>query len=477
MGWSLNGIIRFLTEATEIFDLEKFRENVQCILGICANTRSRRRREGDNVMKKNFLLCAAGLVISAVLFTGCLGITNSGENGPVTITVMGRSSDLAKSYMTSIFKQYEDATGNHIKPVPIEDTEFEAVSAERFANGEGTDIYLHFHNADLYRFDVEKNFIYLNDQKWVDELTDSTREYCLDSDGNLMGLPYWENSVSGCYYNKTILDSLGLKPATTQTEFDVLCQALANAGYVPICWPADGCSWMVQFALDPVFADDPEMLEKINENEITYADIPEVHDMMDWIGSAADRGWFGSDYLKCDINDISPIMSSGGAVMTFMWDTWFYTDLAKDGKYTVDDFALMPVFLNTVENGTYEGGNLNMMMVNKKSEHIDECLDFLSFCADEKNYNIAFDGISTVNCFKGQTTNIQSPMITNVSESIDANLRASTSASKITGFSGDDVAAALDRFFRKKTDAEGCIKLMDEYRIMEAGKQGNKNFK
>lgn len=414
----------------------------------------------------------------AVLLAGC-SATGSGKNGggSVTITVMGRKSDLAKSYMTSIFEQYEKATGNQIKPVPFEDKEFETSAAEWFSKGDVPDIFMHFHNADLARFDVEDNFLYLNDQEWVDELTDGTRAYCMDSQGNLMGLPYWENSISGCYYNKTILDSLGLKPATTQPEFDVLCQVIADAGYTPICWPAASGSWMVQFALDPVFADNPELLQKINKNEITYADIPQVTDMVQWIADAAEKGWLGSDYLEWDINDISSVMSSGDAVMTFMWDTWFYTDLATDGKYTVDDFALMPVFLNTVDSGTYEGGNLNMMMVNKNGEHIDACLDFLSFCATAENYNIAFDGISTVNCFKGQTTNIQSPMVTDMAGSIEANLRASTSASQIIGYSGDDdVVTALDSLFRKKTDVAGCVKLLDEYRIRRAHEEGAEGF-
>lgn len=428
-------------------------------------------------MKKRWLAAAAVFVAGALLLAGCAGMRgDAGKTNAVTITVMGRKSDLAKSYMTSIFAQYEAATGNEIEPIPFEDAEFEATAAEHFAKGDVPDIFMHFHNAELDRFDVEGNFLYLNDQPWVDELTDSTLEYCLDDDGNLMGLPYWENSVSGCYYNKTILDSLGLLPATTQEEFDVLCQALADSGHVPICWPADGCGWMVQFALDPVFADDPEKLQKINRNELTYAGIPEVASMVEWIDGAARRGWFGSDYLKWGIDDLNPVMSSGGAVMTFLWDTWFYTDLAKDGKYTVDDFALMPTFLNTVEGGTYEGGNLNMMMVNKNGAHVDACLDFLSFCATPENYNAAFDGISTVSCFVGQTTNIESPMITNAAESVAENLRASTTASKVKGFSADDAAAALDSLFRGKTDVAGCVEMMDGYRIEEAAREGVEGF-
>ena len=118
-----------------------------------------------------------------------------------------------------------------------------------------------------------------------------------------------------------------------------------------------------------------------------------------------------------------------------------------------------------------------MLMVNKNGKHIDTCLDFLSFCATAENYNIAFDGISTVNCFKGQNTNIQSPMITDASESIAENLRPSTSASRISGYSSDDdVLAALDSLFRGKTDVEGCVELLDKYRIDRAHKEGIEGF-
>ncbi len=425
-------------------------------------------------MKRTLIIILALILIPMASLTGCLD--SDKLSGAVTITVMGRKSDLAKSYMTRIFRMYEEKTGNRIKPVSFEDAEFEDRAAERFASGDVPDIFMHFHNSDLGRFDIESNFRYLNDQEWVDELTEGTLAYCLDAYGNLMGLPYWENSVSGCYYNKTILDSLGLRAATNQAEFDALCRAIAAAGYTPLCWPADGSAWMVQFALDPIFADEPELLRKINKNEITYAEIPRVTDMVRWIGSAAENGWFGQDYLRVSISDIGQIMGSGGAVMTFIWDTWFYTDLAADSRYTMDDFALMPVFLNTVEGGTYEGGNLNMMMVNKNGKHVDECLDFLSFCATEENYNAAFEGISTVKCFKGQTTNIQSPMVTDAAASVEANLRASTAVSKIVGYSEENVAAALDSLFRKKTDTAGCVELLDEYRIKAAKNQGAEGF-
>ncbi len=207
----------------------------------------------------------ARCILLAVLLASCQSAAgNSGE----TITVMGRKSDLAKSYITSIFAQYEAATGHQIHPSPYEDAVFEATAEEQFAKGEVPDIFLHFNNADLARFDAETHFLDLQDQPRVGELTENARAYCTDTTGRLMGLPFWESSISGCYYNKTILDSLSLKPAVTQAEFDMLCMALLEAWYTPLCWPANGSAWMVQFALDPVFADEPQLLEQLNRNAI-----------------------------------------------------------------------------------------------------------------------------------------------------------------------------------------------------------------
>ncbi len=418
---------------------------------------------------------AAAVILAAVTAFFACGCSGSSEENGSTLTVMGKKSDMEKSYMSAVFEMYEKETGNKLKIIEFEDSEFEVKASEKFKQGDLPDIFMHFNNADLNRFNVSENFYYLNGESWVGDLTDSAAAYCEDGSGNLLGLPFWESSVSGCYYNKTLLDSLGLKPAATQAEFDVLCGTLAEIGYTPICWPADGCTWMFQFGLDPIFADDPQLLEKLNRNEITYAEIPEVADMISWISEAAKKGWFGQKYSETGWDDISTVMSSGGAVMTFIWDTWFYTDFAG-GSYTVDDFALMPVFMGTADEGTYEGGNLNMMMANKNSENLEEALEFLEFCASPENYERAFSGISTVSCFKGQTTNIQSDMVTEAQASISAKERVSTAATRIIGYSAEDVAEAFNSLLRGGTDVSGCVKLMDEKRIEEAKEQGIEGF-
>lgn len=416
----------------------------------------------------------AVLTVCAILSTL---VSCTPKDSADTLKIMGNENDVSAGYMQSIFKQYEEATGKKLEIIPIKNDNFAVYAVEEFEKGNVPDVFMSFNDTGLSSsFDVENTFYYLNDESWVGDLTDSAFEACVDKDGNLLGLPFWENSLSGCYYNKTILDSLGLKPAVTQTEFDALCQALLNIGYTPICWPGK-CGWMYQFGLDTIFADNPELLEKLNKNEINYADIPEVRKMVQWIYDAYKKGWFGSSYSECGWNDIGSELGSGKAVMTFIWDSWFYSQFDDStSKYTKDDFALMPVFMNTANRGMYEGGNLSMLMVNKNSEKRDEALDFLSFCAAPENYNIAFDGVSTQNVFKGQTTNIQSAMVTDNAASVNTYRRASTAVNKIIGYKQNDMIEIFKSLFNGSTDVDGCVDLMDIYRKTTAKNLGTAGF-
>ena len=425
-------------------------------------------------MKKKLALATIVLLVALAALTVALAACNPTLD-PNALNILGKTSDLAKPYMTEIFDLYRQ-TGKKLNIIAVEDSEYETTALKMLHDGKMADVFLHFHNADLELFDAEANFCMLNDEQWVSDLTDSAKAYCTDADGNLLGLPYWESSVSGCYYNTKIFADNQLDAAATQEEFNARCALLKRKGITPICWPADGCSWMIQFGMDPIFADNPDLLDKLNANEITYADIPQMTAMLEWLDSAEQNGWFGDDALKTGWDDISEALSSGKAAMTFIWDTWFYTDFT-DGKYTKDDFALMPVFMNTAETGTYEGGNLNMMMVYKNSPRKDEALEFLNFCATPANYNVAFNGISTVSVFRGQTTNIQSKMVLDAAASIAAHERVSTASTKIIGYSADKVANAVHSMFANThVSVTQCLKQLDTDRINEAKELGAKGF-
>lgn len=439
-------------------------------------------------MKKRLLtMLLAGIVVLTMFGCGSKSPTQqsgddsaddsaAGSGSGETITLMGNAADLAKPYMTGIIEAYEKSSGNKLDIVAIEQANFDTIATSKFATGDIPDVFMHFNNSSLSNYNVADNFMYMNDQEWVSDLTEGSKAYSQDSEGNILGLPYWESSVSGCFYNKTLFDELGLKPATSQAEFDELCQKLTDAGHTAICWPANGCNWMYQFGLDPVFADKPELLEQINSNKIKYADIPEVADMLEWLGNAAEKGWFGPSYLTDGWDDMSTIMGTGEAGMILIWDTWFYTDFDEGMDYTKEDFALMPVFMNTADKGTYEGGNLNMLMANKNSDKLETVLDFINFCATPENYNEAFKDIATVSVFNGQNTNIQSTMVTEAMDSVNEHQRTSTAEPKIIGYTQNETGSAITEMFIGNVDVKGAIDLMDEARIASATALGAEGF-
>lgn len=418
-------------------------------------------------------------ILPSILLAFCLVLSFSGGSlaQGETITLMGISVDLSHNYMTSIIRQYEEKTGNKVDIISIDASNFDTIATSKFATGDIPDIFQHFNDSNINNYDVANNFYYMNDQPWVEDLTAGALDYSSDGEGNLLGLPFWESSVSGCFYNKTLFAELGLEPAATQEEFDQLCQTLTDKGYTALCWPTNGCNWMYQFALDPVFADDGgEKLAKLNSNQLTYADIPQVQAMAQWVKDAADKGWFGSSYLTDGWGDITVMLGSGEAAMVLIWDTWFYTDLDESYGYQKEDFGIMPMFLGTCDEGTYEGGNLNMLMVNKNSKKLDLCLEFLAFCATPEHYNEAFKDIATVSVFKGQTANIQSVMVTEALASIERLQRTSTANPKIIGYTQSETGSAIQELLLGNVDAAGCVKLMDDYRMSSAKALGAEGF-
>lgn len=231
------------------------------------------------------VILTASLSISLV---GCGGNKSVADNQ--NLVIMADSGNVTNVYLQKIFDLYKQKTGESIDIVEVPNKTFNDDVHKMYNNGEGADILMHFNNAPLEEFNPTENFYDLSNESWVNELTTTAKSYSM-IDNKLIGLPFWENSTSGCYYNKTILDKLGLSPAKTQKEFNALCASLKEAGYTPLSW--GNVTHLLQFGLDPIFANNIALLEKVNSGEIELKDIPEVVEVIKWIDMACQKGWFG----------------------------------------------------------------------------------------------------------------------------------------------------------------------------------------
>lgn len=425
------------------------------------------------------------MLLSAALVAGMLAACGNkseneakkGKKGGVTLTLYGNADDAAKPYMKKIIQLYEQKTGNKIDVQGLDASNFESVCLTKFQTGDIPDILMHFGGYSLDAYNPAKNFVDFSKAKWVKDIADTSLAQT-KRNGIVYGLPFWESSVSGCFYNKKIFDKLGLKVPTTQAEFDDVCQKLLDAGVQPI-YMAAADSWplLYQFGMDPIFKD-KDLLDKINSNKTTYSDIPQMKNLMNWYKTSAEKGYFGKDYSTDTWDYASEVLGKGEAAMMFCWDTWFDTDYdSKSYKYKSDDFGLMPAFMGTVDQGTYEGGNNSLLLVNKNSKKVDTAVDFINFCADPQNYNQAFKGVATTPTFKGMTTNKLSSQYKGAKESIDKVGNPSIANPEIIGFSQNDGGKCIQELLVGNIGVKECLKLMDQERIKVATSQNVKGFK
>lgn len=398
-------------------------------------------------------------------------------SGGVTLTLYGNADDAAKPYMQKIFKLYEEKTGNKIDVQGLDASNFESVCLTKFQTGDIPDILMHFGGYGLDAYNPKENFVDFTDAAWVADIADTSKAQTM-RDGVVYGLPFWESSVSGCFYNKQIFEEQGIKIPTTQAEFDAACQKLVDAGIQPIYMPAaDSWPLLYQFALDPIFSD-KELLEKLNSNQTTYAEIPAMKGMLEWYKNCADKGYFGKDYATDTWDYCSEVLGTGEAAMMFCWDTWFDTDYDNESyDYKSEDFGLMPAFMGSNEQGTYEGGNNSLLLVNKKGDKVDEATAFIEFCADPENYNQAFDGVATTPTFKGMTNNKLSSQYEGAKDSIAKVGNPSIAWGEVIGFSQNDGGKCIQELLVGNISVDDCLKLMDDERIKIATSQNVEGFK
>lgn len=421
-------------------------------------------------MKAVAVMLAAVMAMGSI--TGCGSSekdtakeSEKNEGDGITLTLLGSANDINKPYLNKMFELYEKETGNKLDIQGVDTDNFDGIALTKFQTGDVPDLFMSFSGQELDAFNPEKTFVDFTDAEWVDDVSDNIRSQITRKD-KVYGVPFGECSISGTLYNKKIFEEQNLEVPTTQKEFDQVCQKLLDAGIQPIymgikdAWPM-----FYQFAMDPIFADE-EILNKINTNQITYAEIPEMKALLEWFKSSADKGYFGEAYMTDTWDYYNEVLGNGEAAMAFLWDTWLYANYDSEAyEYVAEDFGLMPAYMGTVEKGTFEGPNVIMFTAPKEGRHVEEATDFINFMGDPENYNVAFDGVSTAPLFKSMTTIDTTPQYEESKDWIDEVGNASVAVTEIAGYSNTDGAKCIQELLVGNIDVDECLKMMDESRI------------
>lgn len=378
-----------------------------------------------------------------------------------SLIIWGIAPDLDRDYIKKACQRYEDLTHNTIEIIQYDKDKINEQMTKAL-NGEieMPDIFVSYGGTNIDAFNPIDNFYDFSDASWINDLTNTSINQTVYN-GKIIGLPLWEASISGTIYNKDIFDKYNIEVPKTQQEFMNVCETLLQQGITPLYLPAKEISMLLyQFPLDTL-VENSDILKNLNINEIGYQDIEGFADIINWYKTMGDKGYFGNDYMNNDWNGMSPALESEKYAMLLGWDTWLYSDYKGDAS----KFGLMPAFMGTPEQGTFEGPNLNLFMVNKKSKEIDLALDFITFLADPYNYNVIFEGISTAPVFKNQVNSISTPQYLENERLIEKNYHNSVAWLRIKGFSQMDASCILEYMQSNHSlSVEDCLEKMNELR-------------
>ena len=384
-----------------------------------------------------------------------------GEYTGRTITVWGDKDDLSRPYMTRAFEDYEEKTGNTIVTVPLSKQELDEKVPEVFSSetAERPDMLLSYGGTNVENLNPDENFYDFTNAPWLDDLTDTALTQAVFN-GKIIGLPHGEASVSGTLYNKELFKKYGLEIPKNQEEFLNVCETLLQNGVTPVYLPyAEITMLLYQFPMDS-FLTDQTVLDGLNSGDLYYADIPEMRKIVQWYKTMSDRGYFGENYLNNDWNGMDEAMKSGKYAMMLCWDTWLYTSYTGDAS----KIGIMPAFMGTPEDGCFEGANIVLCLVNRKSPQLDVTLDLINFMADPCNYNRHYAGVYTSPVFNSQSGSITTPQYMEAERLINRLFYNSTAWSRVRGFSQID-ASHIQQYMQGELSLEECLRAMNESRL------------
>ncbi|MFP3466805.1 ABC transporter substrate-binding protein [Leifsonia sp. SIMBA_070] len=364
-------------------------------------------------MKKRHLAGAIALVAGLALgLTACApgGSTAAGSSRPVSTDVSGKDVTLKildfwqndeGKWMDAVVKDFEKQHPNiTIKRTTQDWGQVMNTVNLRLADPNGPDIAL-VNNGWQSMGTLAKGGRILNLDAysklygWDKEFPDTiARQLEFTPDGKQMGTgslyatPAARSSLIGLYYNKAILDQLGLPVPKTLADFEKDAAAVKAAGKVPLAYGSQdkGSATAMLFALQNLYAP----ADKIGDFVYSSGNVPitdtgivkAATDVKKW----ADDGWFTPNYAGIQYADAQNDFLTGKAAFRFE-----YTGSLpfSDAQNQTFGYVQLPQVDGDKVVGT--GASAANLAISSKSKNPDAAAAFLDFMASKSAAQEAVD--------------------------------------------------------------------------------------
>lgn len=378
-------------------------------------------------MKKRVLSAFLAAAMAATLFTGCgSSATDAPAEKPAeekkeetpaaeaekpaedasasagtTITLMA-SQDWIEDAEQELGAKFEEETGIHVDYQILPADQYQDVLMTRLNTGEGPDIFMTQSGFAIETtYQVQENAVDLSGEPWMDSYSVFAAEQT-SVDGVNYGMTYFDTTTDYyMVYNKKLFADAGITSVpTTFSEFEAACQALLDNGITPIYEPvADGWHQTMLWTASAQILDKktPGIIDKLNKNEMTFAENKDMLTMLEQIADLAQKGYFGDNYLSDEFANAEGYMASGEYAMSFLKPGAISSIVANDmnAGYTEDDFGLMllPLLDNQYLNVHPAGPS---KFIYSGSANIDAAKQYLSYISTKESLQYVIDNASDV---------------------------------------------------------------------------------
>ncbi len=360
--------------------------------------------------KKAISLCLA-LLLSLGLLAGCASQTPSAPPTPsvsgtpdapsqspeastepvqsdVTLTVAA-SQNWIKDVDRQLAEAFTAKTGIKIDFQVNPDDQYTNIIQSKLNTGDAPDIIMTRGGANLIKFNPSKYFVDLSGESWAPRM----KEWAKTSgsvDGKLYAMNIWGADVTnGVYYQPKMFEQYNIKVPTNYAEFKTACDTLKANGVTPVYeFPKDlwhNHYWMEGVSLKALESD-PQLYDKLNRNEIGFADVPEYVTAISQLKEMNDSGYFGETLMSNTYDGSYEGLYSNKYGMIIIHSSWNNEVLGKFADSDAAEWKMFPDPLADNQATTTTAGGI-VKGINASGKNIDACKQYLNFLAEVENLN------------------------------------------------------------------------------------------
>lgn len=332
---------------------------------------------------KRKMAMALSVTMAAGLLAGTGVVSSAKEN--VTITV-GASQNWVKEIDRELAAEFTEKTGIEIDFQVNPDDQYDKIIKTKLATNEAPDIIYVSAGVSMQTFQPEENFLDLSDMAWVDQMKDWAKEGSI-IDGKLYGFNMWSVDGTAMMYNTQLFEQYGVSVPENFEELKAVCQVFKDNGILPIYENAKDAwhnHWWLSMLAAAMEKESPGFVERLNKNEVKYADSKVMLQALYDYKELYDLGYFGEEPFANEWEYSYEAMGTGKAAMIATYIAYSNEVQERYPESNALEWEMFPLLIGGINEYNHSAGGV-VRVVNKNTEYADEIEQYFNFLVEKEN--------------------------------------------------------------------------------------------